>query len=122
MGTSSPAFIDVMRALTISGGGTLRRRMATSCIIVTPAPAVLAEIQSPIGTMERMMKNTTRAASPPTTTKICPKSIGSPCCRSDWRDHDARAFHHHHPHRAPRLDEPAVGHHVDALPVDLGHA
>ncbi len=54
-----------MRALTISGGGTLRRRMATSCIIAMPAPAVFAVIQSPSGTNERIAMNTIRAAMPP---------------------------------------------------------
>jgi len=56
-----------MREFTMRGGGTLRRRMATSCIIGTPAPAVLAVIHRPMGTTERIVKNTMSARTPPPT-------------------------------------------------------
>ena len=65
MVTLSPALIALMRALTISGGGTLRSRMATSCIIAMPAPAVFAVIQSPSGTNDRMAMKTINATTPP---------------------------------------------------------
>ena len=47
-----------MRELTMSGGGTLRRRIATSCIIEMPAPAVLAVIHRPMGTIDKITRNT----------------------------------------------------------------
>src|SRR5437868_12347298 len=107
----------LMRMLTISGGGTLRSRMATSDIIEMPAPAVLAVIHKPIGTIDRMMMNMISAATPPRITRICPNSITAPLLSSlrNRRDDHSRPFDGHHAHGAARLHEHAAGDDVDAL-------
>src|SRR5690242_14375521 len=105
----------LMREFTIRGGGTFRRRIATSCIIEMPAPAVLAVIQRPIGTIDRITMNMMSAPTPPKIVRICAASIVSPFASLlDGRYDDARALHRHHADRTARFHKLPVGDDIEA--------